>query len=73
MSKEMPRGYGSDESAKKIAKASAIVAKSYSGMKPADVAKYLASLGAGRVLALHNFDVKEAKEAKAPKSKGKKK
>jgi hypothetical protein len=70
-----PRGFSSPESKDKVEKARVMVSNRYPAMSMSpqtkltdfnDVERYLMEVGAGRVLALYNFDKKEEKEAKAP-------
>jgi hypothetical protein len=75
--KKVPRGFGSTESKKKRGDAMSMVKDRYPAMTVAQVGEYLAEVGAGRILALYNFDSKSeapapAKKAKASAKKAKK-
>ena len=64
---KLPRGFNSDEAKAKVETATKMVAAKYD-MSPTAIASYLREVGAGRILALYNFEVK----ADAPAKKGKK-
>jgi hypothetical protein len=65
-----PRGFASAESKDKVKQALKMVGERYPAMGGEDVPNYLMEVGAGRILALYNFD--QAKEAAAAKKGAKK-
>ncbi len=68
--KDRPHGFDDIKARKaKVAKALAAIRKRFPKMNESDKRDYLIALGAGRMLAVLAFDVKEKKEEKEKKGK----
>lgn len=66
-SDKLPRGCHSDDSKEKVKAAAKMIATKYPAMGPTSVGTYLQEVGAGRILALYNFEAKAEVPKKAKK------